>query len=154
MTDCFFKTGLNRRRFLACIAGVPALARISNPFTLAGQSQHAPSYLALSQVIAPGKDEFPGEKEAMRIVDALQEAVRMLTLPAAPSLTGPSPCPKSYRRVTDDLEEAVFDEHTSQLQEGWKAWIQSLGRVRRVDFYPLPENIVRYEVASERQGKL
>ena len=154
MTDRFFKTGLNRRRFLACIAGVPALARISNPFTLGGQPQHAPSYLALSQFIAPGKDEFPGEKEAMKIVDALQEAIRTLTLPVAPSLTGPSPCPKSYRRLTDDLEEAVFDEHTSQLQDGWKAWIQSLGRVRRVDFYPLPENIVRYEVASERQGKL
>lgn len=37
---------------------------------------------------------------------------------------------------------------------GWKEWVQSLGTIRRAEFYPLPEGIVRYEVASAQNGKV
>lgn len=39
-------------------------------------------------------------------------------------------------------------------EAGRKTWIESLGTIRRAEFYPLPDDIVRYEVASRRDGKL
>ncbi len=37
---------------------------------------------------------------------------------------------------------------------GWGNWVKSLGAIRRAEFYPLPDGIVRYEIASERDGTL
>ncbi len=131
---------------------------MSAPLAFAEQPRHVPPYLALSEFIPPGRDDFPGEKEAMRIVEALHLAFTTLNLPTSPSLVGRSPCPASYREVAHDLREAVFGDQALNLQtnfqDGWKAWVQSLGQVRRIEFYPLPGDIVRYEVASEQRGKL
>ncbi len=67
---------------------------------------------------------------------------------------GASPHPKSYRPLAADLHEAVFDEADTEVLRGWKAWVDSLGSVRRVQFYVLPDQLIRYEVASQLDGKL
>ncbi len=40
------------------------------------------------------------------------------------------------------------------LEAGWKKWRESLGVVRRARFYSLPANVIRYEIASARNGRL
>ena len=154
MTNRFTQSAFSRRRFLAYAAGIPGLTRVSVASALANELHHAPSYLALSELIAPGKDTFPEEKKAMEIAGALRKAIHTLELPLAQPVECVSPCPTSYRHLADDLEEAVFAEHASLLQEGWKEWVRSLGEVRRVEFYPLPDDVVRYEVSGEQHGKL
>ncbi len=133
---------------------MPVLARLSGPLAFAEPVRHAPPYLALSDFILPGKDDFPGEKKAMEIVESLQRALATSQLPVGSSLVTRSPLAASYRTLGSDLHEAVFAAQASDLQEGWKAWIQSLGTVRRAAFYPLNDGMVRYEVASERDSKL
>ncbi len=87
----------------------------------AGDAPQAAPYLALEKFIDPGHDDFPAEKTAMEIRDALHKALQTMELPGAPD---------------------------------WKAWVASLGTVRRAEFFPLPDGIVRYEIASARDGKL
>ncbi len=145
------KQGLSRREFLATAAAVPALTGLPCPQAFAEESQHTPPYLALEKFIVPGNDEFPEEKTALLIREALQHALRSGELP---DCSGSSPCPKSYRALAPDLEEAVFDPADGAVARGWKRWVQSLGTIRRAQFYPLPEGIIRYEVASEHNGSL
>jgi len=133
---------------------MPVVARLSAPLAFAEPVRHVPPYLALSEFIPPGKDDFPGEKKAMEIVESLQRAFVTSDLPVVSSLAASSPLAVSFRTAASDLQEAVFAEQSSDLRAGWKAWIQSLGKVRRVAFYPLTDDVVRYEVASERDGKL
>ncbi|MBV9294019.1 MAG: VCBS repeat-containing protein [Acidobacteriaceae bacterium] len=145
------KQGLSRREFLATASAIPALTCSLPEWALAEESQHTPPYLALKRFILPGNDEFPEEKTASLIRDSLHQALRSGELP---DCSGSSPCPKSYRAIAPDLEEGIFDSNSGSVAEGWKRWIQSLGAIRRAEFYPLPEGIIRYEVASERDGKL
>ena len=115
------------------------------------QHRQAP-YEALAKFIRAGTDGFPGEKTAFEIRDALIQALHSKQLPAAPSIRGSSPFPQSYRALAPDLTEAVFDTSDSKIDQGWKRWIESLGQIRRSQFFVLPEEIVRYEVGSERDG--
>src|SRR5581483_9302145 len=71
-----------------------------------------------------------------------------------PGCAGFSPCPRSYRALAEDLEEAVFDSSDKDVAGGWRRWVASLGTIRRASFYPLPGGVVRYEVASQKDGKL
>ena len=70
------------------------------------------------------------------------------------SVHGSSPAPKRYRQLDRDLEQAEFDLSDSDVAGGWGKWIASLGDVRRAQFFVLPENIIRYEVASSEGGLL
>ncbi len=49
-------------------------------------------------------------------------------------------------------EEKAAMELRERLHRELPAW--DLGKIRRAEFYPLPDGIVRYEVASERDGQL
>ncbi len=148
------RSGVNRREFLAATAAVPVLASLSGTPAFAEEPRHAPPYLALKQFITPGNDEFAGEKTAMEITAALHEALRSGELPLARSATGNSPLPGAYKTLAPDLEEAVFSPSDTAIASGWKAWVRSLGTVRRAQFHSLPGGLTRYEVASERDGKL
>ena len=54
-----------------------------------------------------------------------------------------------------DLEQAEFDASDPDLVGGWrKLGIESLGDVRRVEFFVLPQDKIRYEVASREGGRL
>ena len=146
---------LSRREFLGSAAMLPALTCLpARAMQGPAEPKHEPPYLGLKQFIEPGLDDFPGEKTAMRIRRSLHESLDTLQLPLGPTVTGHSPHPRAYRELAPDLQEALFDESNQQIDEGWKQWVQSLGKIRRAQFYPLPEEIVRYEAASERDGKL
>ena len=58
----------------------------------------------------------------------------------------PRPISKS-RRI---WRRAIFEGAPHE----WRVWVASLGHVRRAAFFPLPGNVVRFEVASEMDGKL
>ncbi len=148
------KEGFSRREFLFSAAALPALTCLAGAPAFADEPRHDPPYLALEKFVLPGNDEFPEEKTALHIVESLGKALRSMELPMGVSLQGSSPCPKSYRSLAHDLEEAVYEVSDTGVREGWKRWIQLLGNIRRAQFYVLPDGIVRYEVASERDGKL
>ena len=116
---------MKRRDFLKTAAALPALSCLRSHPAFAEETHHAPPYLALQKFIEPGNDEFTGEKKAFEIREALTKAFLNRELP----LAEPRP-------------------------SGAVSWIESLGTVRRAQFCPLPDNIVRYEIASRRDGKL
>jgi len=120
----------------------------------AEQNRSRAPYLALEKFIDPGNDAFQVEKDAVDIVHGLQTALEKRALPAGADLAGSSPFPRRYQALAPDLDEAVFDANDRAVKEGWRQWIESLGTIRRAQFYPLPGGIVRYEVASEKNGKL
>jgi tetratricopeptide (TPR) repeat protein len=145
----------SRREFLASTALLPVLTCLPVRARQAGEeTRHEPPYLSLQKFIEPGFDEFPEERTAMEIRGSLHKALETLELPLGPGAKGASPCPREYRTLAPDLQEAVFDGTDGQIHAGWKKWVQSLGSVRRAQFYPLPDGMVRYEVASESDGKL
>jgi tetratricopeptide (TPR) repeat protein len=115
---------MNRRQFLISAAALSVTAPV-----FAEEPRHpAPPYLAFKKFIAPGNDEFAGEGAAAKLKEALHQAVAAKELPDNVKL-GSSPT-------------------------AWKEWIESLGVIRRVQFFPLPENFVRYEAAGQRDGQL
>lgn len=148
------RSGVNRREFLAATAAVPILASLRGTPAFAEEPRHAPPYLVLKQFITPGNDEFPGEKIAARITASLDEALRTGELPLASPVTGISPFPSTYKALAPDLEEALFNRSDTDIASGWKAWVRSLGSVRRAQFHWLPGGLVRYEIASEHNRKL
>ncbi|MBV8811864.1 MAG: VCBS repeat-containing protein [Acidobacteriaceae bacterium] len=154
MKQVKLRPGVNRREFLAATAALPLLGSLRGTPAFAEEPRHTPPYLALKQFISPGNDEFPGEKTAADIAAALLKALESRELPLAPSATGHSPCPSSYKSLAPDLDESAFDSSDTAIESGWKAWVQSLGSVRRAEFHWLPSDVVRYEVASEAGGKL
>ena len=133
---------MNRREFLISSA---ALASLKSPAAFAEEPRHKePPYLKLKSFIEPGRDEFTSEKAALDLKARLRAAVFSKTL--AHAAVGPT----SYKQVAVDLAEGVFEGATAS----WEQWVESLGRVRRADFFPLPGNTVRFEVASEKDGRL
>ncbi|MGC2660152.1 MAG: FG-GAP-like repeat-containing protein [Bryobacteraceae bacterium] len=149
---------LTRREFLSAAAALPALTcvfpaslRAAAAQTAASSGRTAP-YLSLQKFILPGQDEFAAEARAFAIRDLLIEAFRSKRLPLGLNVAGWSIAAKSYRRLDIDLEEAEFDESEKDVARGWRTWIASLGEVRRVEFFVLPDDRIRYEVAS-REGE-
>ena len=137
---------MNRRRFLVTVAALPALQNFCPRVTFAAESAHAAPYLALKPFIEPGHDEFAGEKRAAEITAALHTALALKQLPVAHGAKLASICPASYKNLATDLSEAVFTPADSA--DGWSQWIASLGVIRRAQFFPLPNDIVRFEVAA------
>ncbi len=140
---------LNRRDFFRSTAALPLLASLKGHPAFAETSLHTAPYLALEKFILPGSDEFACEKEAAAITAALTTAFESVNLRNEPKL-GHSPWPSKYRAIAPDLEEAVYDQsHTQNIQEGWRRWVRSVKRARRAQFFPLPNNLVRFEVSGE-----
>ncbi len=114
---------------------------------MAAEEEHThpePPYLKLKQFIEPGHDEFVNEEAAFKLKQKLHTAL------AAKQLDSAAIGPASYRQVAPDLAEGVFEGKLAD----WSDWVDSLGHIRRAAFFPLPENLVRFEVASEKDGKL
>lgn len=144
---------ISRRHFLSTPAILPLLASLRVPPVFAEQARHAPPYLALEKFIEPGFDEFPEEKRALQAVARIEEAFRTGVLKGKPK--GYSPCPESYRAIHPDVAEAVYDTADPLIAQGWTKFVKATRNVRRVQFYALPEGIIRYEVAGEdERGQL
>ncbi len=161
----------SRREFLATVSAVsavasslallPAAAVAANASTGAADdaaamayAEHRPPYLALEEFITAGHDEFAGESIAIEIEDELRLALESGELPIAQGVRGSSPWPKTYRKLASDLDEAVYDPADASITAGWKRWRSSLGTVRRSRFYVLPDDVIRFEVASEDHNGL
>jgi tetratricopeptide (TPR) repeat protein len=152
---------LNRRQFLGSSALLPALTCL--PFLSARKADAAdagqparkrePPYLTLQKFILPGSDEFANERDAWTRRSVLEKALTSGSLPLSPSATGSSPKPRQFNAIATDLKIAVFDSADNHIAEGWRQWIGSLGRIRRSQLYILPNDTVRYEVASDANGE-
>ncbi len=140
---------LNRRQFIASTAALPVLASLRGRPAFAEEPRHTPPYLALEKFIQPGFDDFPEEERAAIISAELDQAFRTGTLKNEPN--GRSPCPASYRSITPDLREAIYNQSDTDVQEGWRRWVRFFKKVRRAQFFPLPGDIVRFEIAGEDQ---
>jgi len=98
--------------------------------------------------VEAGTDEFKFEKEALEIEGKLSAMLRRRELPLASDFTGASLMPRRYRTIAPGVSEAEFGAEGA-FQVGLARWIQSLGNIRRAGFFILPENVVRYEIASD-----
>ena len=143
----------SRRRFLTATALLPALGRMRANPAFAAEPAVRPAYLDLVKDILPGEDEFPAEKAAVEIAEALEKAMASGYLPADASAASTPVFPSRYQSVAPDIQKAVM-EPANSIAEGWTRWRESLGVIRRAQFYPLTDGIVRYEVASEQDGRL
>jgi tetratricopeptide (TPR) repeat protein len=146
---------VNRRAFLktACIA--PALSSlVLQPAAYAEPvPQHAP-YLKLTRFIEPGFDEFPEEAQAMEAEAALRQAIVSGKLPADSALRCYSLLAHDWNQVSPDTSIAVFSQEETSLETSFKQWRESLGAIRRAQFFVLPGEHVRFEVASSKDGRL
>jgi len=132
---------VKRREFLLSTA---ALACLKSAPAFAEEPPHLePPYLKLKKFIEPGTDEFSGEKSAIELKAVLHAALRSGEL--ADAAIGPT----SYKQLAPDVGEGVF----AGSPASWANWVESLGHIRRAEFFPLPGNTVRFEVASEKDGK-
>ncbi|MEO8663004.1 MAG: VCBS repeat-containing protein, partial [Bryobacteraceae bacterium] len=141
---------VSRRTILAApLAGAlrwaqPASAFASTPFPVAFRKP-AP-HEAYRQFIVPGTDDFSEEREAMEI----EARLARFEIALAADFEGGSPMPARYRvPVRQGLVSLSQAQYAGgDFAAGWAAWRRSLGRVRRLQFFALPGNRVRYEVAS------
>ncbi|HSU61038.1 MAG TPA: FG-GAP-like repeat-containing protein [Bryobacteraceae bacterium] len=124
---------MKRRDFLKTAATIPALACLRSSPAFAEEARHVPPYLALKKFIEPGNDEFVWEKTAEEIRRSLSNALLSKQLRV------------SEPRPSGAVFQSPLPSHS---------WVESLGVIRRAEFYPLPDDIVRYEIASQRDGKL
>jgi tetratricopeptide (TPR) repeat protein len=133
---------VNRREFLISAA---ALACWKQTPAFGEEPHHQePPYLKLKTFIEPGNDEFAGEQAALQLKSRLHAAL------ASKDLAGAAIGPASYKQIAPDLAEGVFAPSPTE----WRVWVESLGSIRRAAFFPLAGDIVRFEVASEKNGAL
>ncbi len=134
---------MNRREFLIYTAALAALRR--GAAAAEPEVNHPePPYFKLKQFIEPGQDEFAGETEAAALKATLHAALKSKQL--AHAAIGPT----SYKQLAPDLAVGVFEGAPLD----WRAWVESLGHIRRAAFFPLPGGLIRFEVASENEGKM
>lgn len=112
-----------------------------------------PPYFQLSQYAEPGTDEFRGERPALELESNLREAVRSGLAPVKPGLRGRLPFPKEYQSIGPGVLRAVY-EGDGEVASGWKAWLASMGKIRRAQFYRLPGDVLRYDIRSENRSRL
>ena len=126
---------MNRRRFLGIVATATLFRPASAQVTVNGARPKNPADLLLRD-IDPG-DDFPLEKEALEIAGHLRTLLQTRSLPLAPDFRGISPLPSE-----------------TDFEAGLKNWLDGLGQVRAARFFVLPDDVVRYEIASEGQYRV
>jgi tetratricopeptide (TPR) repeat protein len=143
---------MNRRRFI----GTVAVASLLKPAPALAVEVIHPSnpYEALLRDIEPGHDEFPLEKEAFEIASYLKRLPETRTLPCVPRLRGISPLPAGYAAVADGVSKAEYDSSASDIAAGFEKWLDSMRPIRAARFYVLPDNRIRYEIASTNQYRV
>jgi tetratricopeptide (TPR) repeat protein len=140
---------IGRREFLAALASsgfFPSEGFGSTSYPVHFRKPNP--YDSVLAHIEPGADEFPFEKEAQEIEHRLAAMLRGQALPLGNGFTGSSPLVARYRAVAEGVAEAEFvsgGDFASTLDQ----WIRSLGHIRRAHFLVLPDNLVRYEIASD-----
>ncbi len=113
-----------------------------------------PPYAGAMRLVAPGSDEFPGEKLAAGLENLLSAAMDGGSPPVSASCRGSSPLAGRYEQIAPDVAKAVFESGDPKVSEGWRKWRETLGRVEHARFYALPDNIVRYDIRARNAGRL
>ena len=111
-------------------------------------------YEALLRDIEPGHDDFPLEKEAFEIASRLKELPLARSLPLAPDFRGSSPLPVRHVPLVEGVSRAEFNPSDAAFDAGLKKWLDSLGEIRAVHFFVLPDDLVRYEIAAGSQYRV
>ena len=145
---------LKRREFLAALAATGLFApkgHASSPFPV--KFRREPPYDSVLAFVEPGLDDFPGEKIAVEIEKRLGTALTDGRLPLAVGCSGISPAPSRYREIGSGAAAAVFGT-SEDVASGWKKWRESLGTIRSARFFSLPGEVIRYQIRSERRGRL
>jgi tetratricopeptide (TPR) repeat protein len=145
---------MERREFLAALAflaAVPRKACAAIPYPVHFRKPNP--YEGVLAHVEAGTDEFHFEKEAAEIEGRLVAMLGGQALPLSPDFEGAAPLPGRYRDVAEGVSEAEYGSAggfpEGHFQEELAQWIRSLGRPRRARFFVLPDNLVRYEIASE-----
>jgi tetratricopeptide (TPR) repeat protein len=146
--------GLSRRELLIGAASTPFIVGLFSRPAFAESIRRTPPYEKLKKFIVAGEDEFTGEPKALEAERLLLEALRTQELPLSAACQGSSPFPVSYSTLATDLEVAGYSTGGLTIGEGWKKWMVALGHVKRAEFQVLAEDRVRFEIVSERDGKL
>jgi tetratricopeptide (TPR) repeat protein len=139
---------IERREFLAalaCLGFLPSKSSAAIPYPAHFRKPNP--FDAVLAHIEAGSDEFQFEKQAQEIEKRLAAILHGEALPLAAGFRGTSPIPRQYVRIAEGVSEAEFGAaEASELPVA--EWIRSLGRVRRAQFYALPGDTIRYEIAS------
>ena len=140
---------IGRREFLAALAALGLVpSRSAGSIRYAAHFRKPNPFDAALAHIEAGTDEFAFEKQAQEIERRLAAMLRGGALPLAAGFHGTPPAPREYKRIAEGVSEAEFAaEETSD--PAIAEWIQALGRVRRAQFFVLPGDLVRYEIASD-----
>jgi tetratricopeptide (TPR) repeat protein len=138
---------MNRREFIGTVTSV-ALLRQAKADVAVEVVRPKNSYEALLKDIEPGHDDFPLEKEAFEIASHLKRLTETRSLPYASDLSGASPFPVRYEPVAEGVLLARYDASDANVGSGLQKWLDSLGDIRAARFYVLPNDEVRYEIAS------
>ena len=144
---------MNRRRFIGAAAAA-GLVKSAHADVEVKAPRPRNSYETLFRDIEPGHDEFPLEKEAFEISSHLKRFFALRGLPMAPGLRGISPCPARYQSIADGVSSAEYDTVPSDIAAGLVKWLDSLGKVRAIRFYVLPDNLIRFEVSSDNRHRV
>ena len=107
----------------------------------------------LRGLVDPASDAFELERRGMAIERILAAMLSAGEIALAADFRGASPMPQEYAG-----EGQVFEARFGASQEGFatglRRWIAALGKVRRASFHVLPDELVRFEVASENASGL
>ena len=104
-------------------------------------------------MVDPANDVFGRERRAIRIEKILSSLLGDGGLPVATQIRGSSPMPVRYEEHGRVLE-AVYESGAEGFSKGMIRWIEALGEIRRADFHALPNEVVRFEIASETPAGL
>ena len=124
---------MNRRSFIAGAAAAGLFPRL--PLQAQNQFESAP-------------EDFPLEKEALQIAAHLKRLPETRTLPFAPAFHGISPMPSRYLSLAEGVSKAEYDPARTNVAEGLEQWLDSLGPIRAARFFILPDDVIRFEIAS------
>ncbi|HWD99558.1 MAG TPA: VCBS repeat-containing protein, partial [Bryobacteraceae bacterium] len=130
---------MNRRRFIAGIAAAGLFPQF--PIQAQNQFESAP-------------EDFPLEKEALQIAAHLKRLPETRTLPLAPGFYGISPMPSRYVSLAEGVSKAEYDPSANvaagltHWPAGLAQWLDSFGPIRAARFFVLPNDMVRFEIAS------
>ena len=146
---------MHRRRFIGCVAAASLIRPASADVAVEVVHPRNP-YEALLRDIEPGHDEYPFEKEAFEIAARLKRLTETRTLPLAAGLRGVSPFTVRYVSVAEGVSKAESSTVRTgrHRRGGLSKWLDSLGEIRAARFYVLPDERVRFEIASGDQYRV
>jgi tetratricopeptide (TPR) repeat protein len=124
---------MNRRRFMASAVAAGLFPKL--PVAAQNQFESAP-------------EDFPLEAKARQIAAHLKRLPETRTLPFASGFHGISPMPIRYRSLAEGVSQAEYDLSRTNVAAGLTQWFDSLGSIRAARFFVLPNDMVRFEIAS------